>query len=106
MSECGKSDLALAWVSDCEAACGGTYRRDGQKAKEQTGLGREHVNVAHVRDLRGVIDREKADIVLISMEPPEQADCEGCCRSRLVKSPFVAERCPRIQILTVEQVLN
>lgn len=32
-----------------------------------------HTNVAHVRDLRGVIDRQKAEIgVLITMEAPSK----------------------------------
>jgi site-specific DNA-methyltransferase (adenine-specific) len=37
-----------------------------------------HVNVSHVRDLRGVLDREQADMgVLISLEDPTVAAHEG-----------------------------
>jgi hypothetical protein len=67
----------------------------------------EHVNVAHVRDLRGVLDREKADIgVLISMERPSKPMVKEAAEAGSYKSPFTEERFPRIQILTVEQLLN
>jgi hypothetical protein len=65
-----------------------------------------HVNVSQLRDLRGVIDREKAAIgVLISMESPtkpmrvEAADAgsyEGAWEKKY----------PRLQLLTVEELLD
>jgi len=67
----------------------------------------EHVNVAHVRDLRGVLDREKADIgVLISMEKPSRPMVKEAADAGSYKSPFTGERFPRIQILTVGQLLK
>jgi hypothetical protein len=67
----------------------------------------ENVNVAHVRDLRGVLDREKADIgVLISMEGPSKPMVKEAAEAGSYKSPFTEERFPRIQILTVEQLIN
>lgn len=67
----------------------------------------EHVNVAHVRDLRGVLDREKADIgVLISMEHPSRPMVKEAAEAGSYKSPFTGERFPRIQILTVEQLIK
>jgi site-specific DNA-methyltransferase (adenine-specific) len=67
----------------------------------------EHINVAHVRDLRGVLDREKADVgVLISMEPPSRPMVKEAAEAGSYKSPYVEERFPRIQILTVEQLLH
>jgi len=67
----------------------------------------EHVNVAHVRDLRGVLDREKADIgVLISMEKPSKPMVKEAAEAGSYKSPFTGERFSKIQILTVEELLK
>jgi DNA modification methylase len=67
----------------------------------------EHVNVSHVRDLRGVLDREKAEIgVLISMEPPSKPMVKEAAEAGSYKSPHIEERFPRIQIRTVEQLLR
>jgi len=63
------------------------------------------VGVAHVRDLRGVIDREKAEIgVLIALQEPtkpmrEEAASAGYYESRWGKHP-------RLQILTVAELLE
>jgi len=66
----------------------------------------EHVNVAHVRDLRGVLDREKAEIgVLISMEPPSKPMVKEAAEAGFYKSPHVDIVFPRIQILTIAQLL-
>lgn len=67
----------------------------------------ENINVAHVRDLRGVIDREKADIgVLISMEKPSKPMMKEAAEAGSYKSPFTEERFPRIQILTIADLLK
>jgi hypothetical protein len=67
----------------------------------------EHVNVAHVRDLRGVLDREKADIgVLVSMEPPSRPMMREAAEAGFYKSPHVEGTFPRMQILTIEQLLG
>ena len=67
----------------------------------------EHINVAHIRDLRGVLDREKAEIgVLISMEKPTRPMVKEAADAGSYKSPYVEQRFPRIQILTVEQLLE
>lgn len=67
----------------------------------------EHVNVAHIRDLRGVLDREKAEVgVLISMEKPSKPMVKEAAEAGSYKSPYIEERFPRIQILTIEQLLN
>lgn len=67
----------------------------------------ENVNVSHVRDLRGVLDREKAEIgVVISMEPPSKPMLKEAAEAGFYKSPHVDGRFPRIQILTVEQLLK
>jgi hypothetical protein len=67
----------------------------------------QNVNVAQVRDLRGVLDREKAEIgVLVSMEPPSKPMLREAAEAGFYKSPHLEETFPRIQILTVEQLLG
>ena len=65
-----------------------------------------HNNVAHVRDLRGVLDREKAPIgVLITMEEPTRPMRQEAASAGFYKSPWSQENYPRMQILTVEELL-
>ena len=67
----------------------------------------ENVNVTHIRDLRGVLDREKAEIgVLISMEPATKPMLKEAAEAGFYKSPHLEDKFPRIQILTVEQLLG
>jgi len=67
----------------------------------------ENVNVAQVRDLRGVIEREKAEIgVLISMEPPSKPMTKEAAEAGFYKSPHVEGNFPRLQIFTIEQLLR
>ncbi len=61
---------------------------------------------AHVRDLRGVIDREKAAIgVLISMEEPTGPMKTEAATAGFWESAAWAKKYPRIQLLTVKQLL-
>ena len=65
-----------------------------------------HPNVAQIRDLRGVLDREKAAIgVLISLEPPTKPMEKEAAEAGFYESPRLAEKFPRIQILTIAQLL-
>jgi DNA modification methylase len=67
----------------------------------------ENVNVSQVRDLRGVLDREKAEIgVLISMEPATKPMLKEAAEAGFYKSPHLEEKFPRLQILTIEQLLR
>ena len=67
----------------------------------------ENVSVAMVRDLRGVIEREKAEIgVLISMEAPTKPMLKEAAEAGFYKSPHVEGKFPRLQIFTIEQLLN
>jgi len=60
-----------------------------------------------VRDLSGVLHREKAEIgVLISMEPPTKPMLKEAAEAGSYKSPHLEDKFPRIQILTVEQLLR
>ena len=65
-----------------------------------------HVSSRDVRDLAGTLDREKAAIgVLITLEPPTRDMTTEAVTAGFYK-PAWWETCPRIQILTVEQLLH
>jgi hypothetical protein len=67
----------------------------------------ENVSVAQVRDLRGVIEREKAEIgVLISMAPPSKPMVKEAADAGFYKSPHIEGKFSRLQILTIEQLLR
>ncbi len=66
----------------------------------------EHVTVAHLRDLRGVVDREKAEIgVLLSLEEATKAMRTEAASGGFYKSPWGTSH-PRLQILTVGELLE
>jgi hypothetical protein len=59
-----------------------------------------------VRDLRGVIEREKAEIgVLISMEPPTKPMMKEAAEAGCYQPPGLTDKYPRIQILSVAELL-
>ena len=63
-----------------------------------------HILPTYVRDLRGVIDREKAEIgVLITMEEPSPKMRTEAASADFYISPF--GKYPRLQILTVAELL-
>ena len=64
-----------------------------------------HTNVAHVRDLRGVIEREKAEIgVLITLEKPTQAMRSETASAGFYQAPW-GKQYPRLQLLTIADLL-
>jgi len=64
-----------------------------------------HTNVAHVRDLRGVVEREKAEIgVLIAMQEPTSPMRKEAASGGFYDSPW-GEKYPRLQVLTVAELL-
>lgn len=64
-----------------------------------------HTGVSHVRDLRGVIEREGAQIgVLISMKDATQPMLAEASKAGFYDSPWGSH--PRLQVLTVEQLLS
>lgn len=66
-----------------------------------------HTSSAHIRDLRGVIDREKADIgVLITLQEPSKEMLKEAAGAGFYLSPGWNKHYPRLQILTVEELLN
>jgi site-specific DNA-methyltransferase (adenine-specific) len=65
-----------------------------------------NVQAAYVRDLRGVIEREKAEIgALISMEPPTKPMLKEAAEAGFYALPGFADRYPRIQILSIAELL-
>ena len=66
-----------------------------------------HANVAHVRDLRGVVERENAEIgVLITMQEPTQPMRTEAASGGFYTSPGWGGNHPRLQILTVAELLG
>ncbi len=65
-----------------------------------------HTSVPHVRDLRGVLDREKAEIgVLITMQEPTAPMRSEAVGAGFYASPIWGKSYPRLQILTVADLL-
>ena len=65
-----------------------------------------HTSVSHLRDLRGVLDREKAQIgVLISLQKPTQPMRTEAASAGFYESPWGTKH-PRLQILTIEELLD
>jgi len=61
----------------------------------------------HVRDLRGVIEREKAEIgVLITMQQPTQPMIAEAATAGFYESPGWHKKYPRLQLLTIKQLLD
>jgi len=67
----------------------------------------QNISVAHVRDLRGVIEREKAEIgVLITMEEPTQPMKSEAAAGGFYTAPFTQSKHPRIQLRTIRELLD
>ena len=66
-----------------------------------------HVSVSHVRDLRGVMDREQAEMgVFITMLKPTKPMLVEAANAGFYESPGWQKRYPSIQILTVEDLMR
>jgi hypothetical protein len=64
-----------------------------------------HTGPDHLRDLRGVLDREKAEIgVLITLENPSRSMKTEAASAGFYKSPWGNHS--RLQILTIEDLLD
>jgi hypothetical protein len=64
-------------------------------------------SVAHVRDLRGVIDREDAEIgVLITMKQPTKDMRAEAASAGHYRSPGWQKDYPRLQLITVAELLD
>jgi SAM-dependent methyltransferase len=86
---------------------GRIYFHTGEKKTRQIVLSVKagHVSVSHLRDLRGVLEREQADIgVLISLEEPTAPMRKEAASAGFYTSPWGKH--PRLQLLTVDELLT
>lgn len=86
---------------------GRLYFHDEPKATKQVvfSVKAGHAQVSHVRDLRGVMDREKAQIgALISLEQPTQPMRSEAASAGFYQAPM-GRQYARIQLLTVADLL-
>lgn len=66
-----------------------------------------HTDVTHIRDLRGVLDREHAELgVLLTMQPPTQPMKTEAASAGFYHSPGWRQDYSKLQILTIEQLLS
>ena len=66
-----------------------------------------HVNSAHIRDLVGTLNREGAQIgVFLTLEPPSREMVSEAAGAGFYHSELWQKDYPRVQILTVEELLN
>ncbi len=67
-----------------------------------------HVGVSQVRDLKGVLEREKAEIgVFLTLKrPTRQMRAEADEAGAFIDPQFPKQRFPRLQILTVEEIFT
>jgi len=66
-----------------------------------------HTGVAHIHELRGVIEREKAEIgVLIAMQEPTAPMRQEVAGAGFYHSPGWDKNYPRLQILTISELLQ
>lgn len=64
-------------------------------------------HLSYMRDLRGVVDRENAEIgVLVTMHEPTQPMKAEAASGGFYQSPGWGETYPKLQILTIEELLN
>jgi len=87
---------------------GRLYFHDGNTAETKQiifSVKAGHTGVAHVRDLRGVVDREQAEIgVLITMQAPTQPMRTEAASAGFYESPWGQH--PRLQLLTIDDLLS
>jgi site-specific DNA-methyltransferase (adenine-specific) len=66
-----------------------------------------HVTPNHVRDLRGVVEREKAAIgILISMDEPTKPMLTEAATAGFFESKTWGRKYPRVQLLTIADLLS
>ena len=80
--------------------------RGGQTKQIILSVKAGHLQAGHVRDLRGVIERERAEIgVLISMEPPTKPMLKEAAEAGFYQPPGLTNKYPRLQILSIAELL-
>lgn len=79
----------------------------GETAKIVIQVKAGKTGVKHVRELLGVIDREKAAIgVLLTVSEPTSAMRREAAAAGFYQSPTTAQRYPRLQLITLEEAMG
>lgn len=66
-----------------------------------------HIPASHIREIRGVLHRENAEIgVLITLQPPSKPMRAEAASAGFYTSPFGNKTHARIQIITIEEMLQ
>ena len=107
------SSAARPWVNRDKGIDGRLFFHDEAKVGKTKqvifSVKAGHTEPAHVRDLRGVLDREKAENavigVLITMQEPTKQMRAEAATGEFYDSPW-GTRHPRLQILTVAELLD
>jgi site-specific DNA-methyltransferase (adenine-specific) len=69
--------------------------------------GGTNVNVAMIRDLAHVVEREKAEIgVFVTLNPPSKPMLAEAIKEGYYSSPTIEGAFPKLQILSIEDLLN
>jgi DNA modification methylase len=86
------------------------FEHKGQRKPQQIifSVKAGNINVSHIRDLRGVLDREKAAIgVFITLQKPTQPMIKEASSAGFYSfSGIKSENYPKIQILTIEELFD
>jgi len=82
--------------------------KSGQYKKIVIQVKSGHVTASQIRDLKGVIEREKAAIgVFVTLEKPTGPMMREAASAGFYEPPIFPDmRCPRLQILTIEEALG
>jgi DNA modification methylase len=65
------------------------------------------VQSPYIRDLKGVVEREDAQIgLLITLEPPTKPMIKEAAEAGFYESPLIGKKYPKIQILTIEELID
>ncbi len=65
------------------------------------------MDVKIVRELGSIVDRDKAQIgILVTLAPPTKVMVKEATAAGFYESPLIKKSFPKIQILTVEGLLN
>lgn len=107
----GASDGSKVGKKGADAGIDGlmvfTDDNSGKAKKVIVSVKSGHVNVAQIRDLAHVVARENAAIgVFVTLEPPTRPMVQEAVTAGFYHSEYWHRDYPKIQILTVEQILS
>ena len=82
-------------------------QKEGYKRAIVSVKGGEHVSVSMIRDLVGVLEREKEPVgIFLTLEPPTQPMTREAAAAGFYHSDLWNRDYPRVQILTIEEMLK